>query len=81
MKQKNKSRLTRTDVNKICQMQHKIDRLHQFILSIYSIAIDGKYSSMIQEDDMYDDPYIFMAMKVIMEIGSKNKVDETDNNK
>ena len=81
MKQKNKSRLTRTDVDKICQMQHKIDRLHQFILSIYSIAIDGKYSNMIQEDDMYDDPYIFMAMRVIKEIGSKNKVDEEDNNK
>jgi hypothetical protein len=59
----------------------KIDRLHQFILSIYSIAIDGKYSNMVQEDDMYDDPYIFMAMKVIKEIGSKNKVDEEDNNK
>ena len=81
MKRRNKSRLTHTDVNSICKMQHKIDRLHQFILSIYSIAIDGKYHNMIQEDDMYDDPYIFMAMRVIKEIGSKNKVDEEDNNK
>jgi hypothetical protein len=51
MKARNKSRLTKVDLNKVCEMQHSIDRLESFILAIYFDLIKGQNVPIIKEDN------------------------------
>ena len=76
MKNKNKSRLTRIDVNKICEMQHRIERFNQYILSIYSLVIRKKENIMLQEDE--DDAYSCMASDVIRKLINELKKDRKE---
>ena len=67
MKRRNKSRLTHTDVNSICKMQHRIERLQLCVLAIFSKIVYNVNPTILQEDDI-DDAYISMTMRVLKEL-------------
>ena len=67
MKRRNRSKFTRTDVDSICKMQHRIDRLQLCVLAIFSKIVYNVEPSILQEDDI-DDAYISMAGRVIKEL-------------
>lgn len=70
-KRRNKSRLTKTDVNTICEMQRKIDAYEDFILSIAMFAKNGKHvPAPFQRGTDFDD-YMNMAWVNVKELLNK----------
>ena len=81
-KRKNKSRLTRTDVNTICEMQRKIDAYENYIISICGMIQhkdDLKFRPILIECDTPMDAWMNISWVKIQEM--KKELIELKENK